>query len=537
MRKYHITTWAVLSLAVAGWAAVCNLFPIYFQRDDMRWILDWSMNNTWIDAFWVRDPHWDNAGRFLPITRLFWMTQQRLFGLHEWPYQFLLGVLFIFSLYFLFLLVKRMHQLPSAILAVLIWPLAFQSLMTTLFWFIDICHIAEMLFVCAGLYIFARSMGTSRGGVWLSLFFMLLAMLTREPSRIILPAMLAVYLGVEGPRSLHWSWPKTILMAALPVLFGAIYVLFFHNYGLTSKELGLGDSSLLAGILVRLSFYGQMLVCGMGGLVLLFPALYVILKRVSPMSIALPGAAVLSLLLIFLRWHYVGLIILFAGGCCLPIRLWFLLPWVFVPLAGLLIVRDIIPTYLFELSFGAAALAGTQLAILLKDGLGWLPSLRLPRAIAITGTVILLGCGLGGAGLKIGRLADLLRLRSDMTMVLKQATPALQQLPPGATLAVVNYEAMGIRFMEDMIHWSQEEKIRSQSALVPKMWATSWLRVIGRPDVTIADWGSHPPDAFLLLITPKERAFFFQQNLPYETIAHSVRGQASLDLVHLLPTP
>ena len=43
-------------------------------------------------------------------------------------------------------------------------------------------------------------------------------------------------------------------------------------------------------------------------------------------------------------------------------------------------------------------------------------------------------------------------------MVLKQATPALQ-LPPGATLAVVNYEAMGIRFMEDMIHWCKRKTV------------------------------------------------------------------------------
>ena len=66
------------------------------------------------------------------------------------------------------------------------------------------------------------------------------------------------------------------------------------------------------------------------------------------MSIALPGAALLSLLLIFLRWHYVGLIIsllrmLLADPAVVPPA------WVFVPLAGLLII-GISSRRIFELS-------------------------------------------------------------------------------------------------------------------------------------------------------------------------------------------
>ncbi len=99
-------------------------------------------------------------------------------------------------------------------------------------------------------------------------------------------------------------------------------------------------------------------------------------------------------------------------------------------------------------------------------------------------------------------------------MLLKEATPELRP-PPDATLAVIDYRDMGIDFIADMIHWSQREKILTQSPIVPAKWAGSWLRVIGRSDVRVADWDARPPDAFLLLMTRKERAFFLEQGLPH----------------------
>jgi len=112
-------------------------------------------------------------------------------------------------------------------------------------------------------------------------------------------------------------------------------------------------------------------------------------------------------------------------------------------------------------------------------------------------------------------------------------TPELRRLPPDATLAVIDYRDMGIDFIADMIHWSQREKILTQSPIVPAKWAGSWLRVIGRSDVRVADWDARPPDAFLLLMTRKERAFFLEQGLPHTVVARLERGRAAAWLVRL----
>ena len=539
MKNPRVLGWATASLAIAGWAGICCLYPIYFQRDDVFWLLDWPMNHTWLDAF-VRntgDPYWNGEGRFLPVLALIRLLEQRLFGLHEWPYQFLLGVAFIFSLFFLFLIVKNARNAAAAALAVALWPVAFNGQMTTLFWFTDNIHIAEMLFLCSGLYVFTRSFGASRPGVALAILLMAFAMLTRDPARIILPTTLAAFMFFEGHFSLRWSWLRTILTTSIPLLLGVIYVLFFHNYGMSSGEQDPGFGPFLAAMLVRLGFYGKLLSGGITGLALVLPAAHVALKRVFPTRMALSLAAILALTVALMHWHYVGLLLLLVGGLCLPVRVWFFLPWVFVPLAGLLLIHNVIPTYMFELTFGAAALAGMQWAIVVEDLRSDSCLLRIPRTVALSGMVLLLLAGLGAGSVKISRLAKLLRLRSDMTMLLKQATPALRNLPEGSTLAIVNYEDMGIRFIEDMIHWSEEEKILTQSPLVPKKWATSWLRVIGRPDVAIADWGSQPQDAYLLLFTAKERAFFAKQNLPSETMAQASRGQASMVLLRLISPP
>lgn len=523
----------ILGAALAGWAVVCTFFPVYFQRDDLYWILDWSMNNSWIDAFWIRDPQWDLAGRTAPVIRLLWMSQQRLFGLNAWAYHFVLGAVFLFSLYFLFRLIRRAHGLPAAVLAVAIWPMAFQNLMTTLFWFIDICHVAEMLFVCAGLYVFLRGLSPGRRGLAGGLGLMVLALYTREPSRVILPTAGALLLAFNARELRGWSRGKALGIAAVPVILAAIYVLGFHRYGTTAPDPAAGAEPLLTGMRTRLLFYGRLLTSGSAGAALMLPAAYVLCRKLLPRWPALAAAAGLALAVAARHWTYAGLALLLAGGLCLPVRCWFFIPWTFVPLGGLLFIRDIIPTYAFELSYGAAALAGMQAAILLKDlQSGW-PANRTVRTVLRTAGVLALAGALGAGGLKLRQMTRLLRLRSDMTMLLKEATPGLRRLPPDATLAVIDYRDMGIDFIADMIHWSQREKILTQSPIVPAKWAGSWLRVIGRGDVRVAGWDARPPDAFLLLMTRKERAFFLEQGLPHTVLARMERGKAAAWLVRL----
>ena len=151
------------------------------------------------------------------------------------------------------------------------------------------------------------------------------------------------------------------------MILAAIYVLGFHRYGTTAPDPAAGAESLLDGMQTRLLFYGRLLTSGSAGAALLLPAAYVLCRKLLPRWPALAAAAGLALAVAARHWTYAGLALLLAGGLCLPVRCWFFIPWTFIPLGGLLFIRDIIPTYAFELSYGAAALAGMQAAILLKD--------------------------------------------------------------------------------------------------------------------------------------------------------------------------
>ena len=543
--------WVVLSAALAFWAVIVYLYPVYFQRDDFSELF-WARNHSFVECFIpTRDAALFHDGMYRPLRELLFIVQYRLFGLNSHIWHFLLGATFIFSFALFFKLIARVGGYLAGYLAILMWLVPFQFLLTNLFWLSDIHPAVEMLLACGGLYCFVSGFGCSPFKVVGGVILMSTSLLAKETVIVILPVTLSVFLVTAGRAVQKWRPMKTAIYALLPLLAVPIY--FAALPAVAHRRVGttLSDISVLIEIWNRLQYYGQSISSG-SGILLIVPAVYYILRssfkrqnnngRVFPLTFL--ASVVLSLLLGSADLWLIALLVLLGAGLRLPRRMWFLVAWGFFPLFGLCLFEQVVRTYLYETSFGLSALAAVLASYMLRDTVSYWRE-RVSRALVTYGAlavIVLVVVGLGT--IKFQRRCELLRIRSEVTMNTRRIMPYLKRIESGSVLVVVDYESMGVVVSKQALHWTDREKLLHLNPVT--FMGTEGVRrclsVHDRPDVQVVDFatfrknGPQPGASnkvYLWVTTWKEHEFVTSQNLHgriYASVGHGLTRMYLLQL-------
>jgi hypothetical protein len=542
--------WITLLAFLTIWLGTTLIYPSYFQRDDADELV-WSRNHTVADCFIpTQDAALAHDGMYRPLRELPWLLMFRMFGLNSFPYHFLLGLVFIFSLFFLFKLAGNIKDDAAAYLTIFVWLGAFQFLLTTLFWFsVAVNNGFEILLATSGLYCFISGFGKSASKVAAGCVLMFASFLAKEAVILILPVTIATFIATQGRDNLKWNKPKTAMYSLLALLSGPLYLMAFP---FVTQRMPTANASLgaTAGKAVeRIAFYGHFTTDGITGVILLTPAIYIIIRRFLTnksgidkyFALALVVSVSGAVLIAGAHWYPAGIIVLLVGALAMPRRYYFLGAWIFVPFLALCFFRDQVRTYLYELSLGATLLTAIQMSMLAGDLRDWWIA-RVTRPVityAVMAVVLLsvFGCGVVKAK---GQLA-FLRDRSDVVMSLKDLTPSLRRLPAHSTVVVVDYASEGISDTELRL-FREARKIRTQASMLPSRHADNWTKIIGRGDLRVINFRDYIREprryltdskVFLWLMTAEDHKFAATLKLDTRDFALVRRGSGKASLLQL----
>lgn len=542
--------YVVVGLALLAWAWIVHEYPVYFQRDDIK-ALAWTGNHSFVDCFIpTKDAALSHDGMYRPLRELVFLAQYRLFGLNSYAWHFTLGVVFILSLVFNFKIAARICGYRTACLSIALWILPFQYLLTNLFWFQDIPHVLEMLLACAGLYFFISGFGKSGKRIVLGIVLMLLSFLSKEPAVVILPTVVSAFVLTNGKDIYRWGRGKTLIYGMLPLFAVFAYLALFPAILHRQASADSSGRWVLSAINERLFYYSGYLTSKLA-LLLVIPAIYIILKRllkdrgtVNVFPLMAIAAAALALGIAKLHLHPLGVIAMLVAGGLLPKRLWFLLVWIFVPFVGLCVFLDVIRSYLYEIVFGLSILSAIFANEMLHDFLGFWRARVTSRTVNY-GAALLLVCAVCVvAAPQLKKQAQLMKLRSDITMNSKYIMPYVKQLPRGAVLVMIDYPSLGIDFRHDMTSWTDREKLLLQSPLNCQgtLALGRWLKFIGRPDLTLIDYRTYSQNLgsiksqggiYAWTMTPLDRAFVRKVGLAGKVYAEVGQGDVKMSLLQI----
>ncbi|MDO8682217.1 MAG: hypothetical protein Q7N50_01875 [Armatimonadota bacterium] len=541
--------WTTIAFFFVLWAIISYRYPVYFQRDDAGMLL-WSQQHSYLDCFTpTKEAALLHDNMYRPFRELAFVVQYRLFGLNSRLYHFTLGVLFILSMAFLFKLVTAIRDRSSAYLTILVWLGAINFLLTTLFWFSDSALLIEMLLACAGLYCFVIGFRKSSiGKQILGSLLMIGAFLSHEPSVVILPPAISVFIACEA-HSRAWGWKRSVVYSLLPLLAIPLYFLVFPFATQRHDAMNTPIAIIMRGAIERFTFYSKFLASGASGLILVTPTSYYLVSKGLRAKL-FPGlgflavfsiAVIITLAVISAHLYVLGAFIILLAGILLPGSCRLLAPWAIIPLFGLCFFEAMFRNYLFEISFALSASAAIAMSILLRDlTLWWKEHIKKPIITYAVVAFALLAV-VGAGSIKAKKQAALLKLRSDVTMSLESITSHIKRLPANSALVVVDYESMGWKW-EDVSRLPDAQKIRTQGAMLPSHHAVEWTQVIGRNDihvVALSEYRSHPiryrsgSRVFLWLMTAKDHEYIAGLKLPSRRYASVRRGQARMDLLEL----
>ena len=379
---------------------------------------------------------------------------------------------------------------------------------------------------------------------------MLLSFLSKEPVVVILPTTISAFILTNGDKG-HKSPPwRRALYAAAPLLAALAYLALFPAIIHRQASADSAGQWTAAAIGDRLFYYSGYLSSGLS-LLLVIPAVYIILKRLSTSLRIRAGCPVLVILsfviamsIAKLHWYPFALVTILIAGLLLPKRFWFLLVWVFVPFAGLCVFLDVIRSYLYELAFGLSILSAVFANEMAGDFLEfWRARIKWPVVTYATVAVLIVTTSVLALP-QVRKQTELMKLRSAVTMNSKYIMPYVKSLPHGSVLIMIDYPSMGIDFRRDMIKWNDREKLLLQSPLNCQgtLALGRWLKFIGRPDLVLIDYRTYSGDrdhygslgrVFVWSMTPRDRAFVRDVGLTGRVYAEVGAGDARMALIQL----
>jgi hypothetical protein len=272
-------------------------------------------------------------------------------------------------------------------IAVLLYPLAFASILNVFFWFSDMTFGLEMAFTAAAWYFGLRGLREARLGFWLlAMALGALAVLSKEPAfvlvHVVLVGSLAISYGTHRSHKTHESkekfWVGAIAYALLLAL-SLFMVLASPTRG--NRFLALASPGIWVAIRERMAYYGGVYFGIAPRMLIFFPLVYAALKsklsngrmlRVLILSMISMAAAMLLFSNLI-----VGLVILTAILIALSVmpnaererarRFLPFLACIVIAALALLVTVQQVKTQLTEIAIMSAMIASWAWCVWLKD--------------------------------------------------------------------------------------------------------------------------------------------------------------------------
>lgn len=489
-----------------------SIFPVYFHWDDVDY-LNWARRHP--DPLAIFQPSSSTLfGAFRPMLLLTWWLQFRFFQLESAYYQFLLTFLYGGAFVLFYLFVRQVYGARAALMTLAGYVVVFFPLGYIIFWYSDLSFVQELFWIQASLVLLHRAL-IDRGKLYLwGLPCYLMAVLTKEPSVIIVTSTLALITWARWKESPDWARKRMTWLLPLIGLSGMIWLLASPA---SSSRQGILDAGTLAGAFEyasqRWNFYAGHLMAH-GGFLLWTSAFFLLGtsllgRRRSKVFLALLLLVVAAGASFLLRKEPgIALGLLLAAGVLTSVLRREVAPgmaWGFLPLLALMGVNGHVRTYLVECSFGFAivlGLAGDEIARSLPLFRRVQPSRVLKIAGGVAALALFaLAASSGPAKSKLRALEIVSANRQnfrDITEHLVAHPPS-----PGTRIAMVNYSDMNLGYRRGIVSMPDEQKGGLQKTIEPHA-IPLWLRLNGLPDievfVTMKDYLEDRPDSCYLWI-------------------------------------
>ncbi|MBN2302491.1 MAG: hypothetical protein JXN60_08250, partial [Lentisphaerae bacterium] len=470
---------AAIVLGAVASAVLAHWLPVYFRMDDaayMAWAAEYAY---WWQAF---DPRVGVLhGMFRPMVNLWWQLLWAAFEFEPIGYQVVLTFAYALALIvWLDAIVRWSNSGMYGMVTIGLWLLLFFRLQYVVFWFSSSVYVLSVLFIMGAFHGAVRWRRGSRFAVVQVVVFHLLAMLTRESSALILPAVYtSFYMQNEHDSAFRRLFPVLGFVS----LAGIFWVLI--KPGLAAR-IGAPENGrqLLGFVTERWQFYGDFLSAGAG--LLLWILLALLLTRESrgrtpvirailwfAAAVTLAGAVTARS---FPTSGWLGIV----TGCVAVAlfsrkgrlgALWFVLPVVMVTL-----IEFKIRTYMLEASFGAAMLAGVAFTPLAQRSWDllyrWLQQKRMMVLLSLVGVLIVAGLVATGP---LTQRWEAARTVSENRVQFSRMVRILRD-HPRVLIVVVDYEDRGLDYVEDILPLDDLTKARVQKPMTSH-WLNLFLRI------------------------------------------------------------
>lgn len=499
-------------LLPAVFALVLTLaYPVYFHWDDVDY-LDWVRLHP--NPLSVFHPSSTLFGTFRPMLLLTWWLQYRFFGLESPYYQFLLTFLYGSAFVLFYAFVRRVYNERAALLSLAGYAAVFFPLGYIIFWYSDLSFVQELFWIQASLVLLYLAL-IERGKSYLwGLPCYVMAVLTKEPSIIIVTSTLALITWARWKELPDWARRRMIWLLAVLGLSGMIWL--FVSPAASSRQ-GILDTGSFGGALAyageRWNFYAGHLIAH-GGF-LLWASVFFLLgtsllrrRRANPvLTLLILGVAVLASLLLR-KEPGVALALLLVAGIVTSLLRREVAPgmaWGFLPLLALLGVGGHVRTYLVECSFGFAIVVGLAGDEILR-AMPLLDRVQANRTLKIAGVAA--AVALMAVAVSSGPVKNKLRaleIVSANRQNFRDITEHLVAHPPSADtrIAMVHYSDMDLGYRRGIVLMPDEQKGGLQKTIEPHA-IPLWLDLNGVPGVEVyismKDYFEDPADSCYLWI-------------------------------------
>lgn len=244
-----------------------------FRLDDIL-LMEWSLGHHWWQAF---DPI---AGQLVNSYRpMYALTAYVLTHTAGWAHPFFwhlaLCTTLAIGIGFAALTVREVcGRWYATQIVVLLYPLAFATILNVFFWFSDLTYGLELMFTASAWYFGLRGLREDRIAFWaLAMLLGLLAVLSKEPAFVLVHAVLGGTLLFERPKRTETTnsafyWLGYAVLVALSLFVVA------NSPTKSNRFFSLASPGITAVIRERIDYYGS-IYCSIASRVLIFfPLVY-----------------------------------------------------------------------------------------------------------------------------------------------------------------------------------------------------------------------------------------------------------------------
>jgi hypothetical protein len=261
-----------IALAVFGIAVIALFVTRYrmpFRLDDIL-LMEWSLAHHWWQAF---DPI---AGQLVNSYRpMYSLTSFVLTHLAGWEHPFWWHLALCTSLAigigFAALTVREITgRWYATQIVVLLYPLAFATILNVFFWFSDLTYGLELMFTCVAWYLGLRALRENRFGMWcVALALGALAVLSKEPAFVLVHVVLGGTLLMDKEyrvRKQYWFAYAALIVLSLFVVAS--------SPTRSNRFFSLSSPGISAVIGERMDYYGSIYCSFAVRVLVFFPIVY-----------------------------------------------------------------------------------------------------------------------------------------------------------------------------------------------------------------------------------------------------------------------